>query len=361
MGSNVIVMVGPSLESKGGMASVVCTYKVAGLFNEWPIIYIKSHVEGTKWQKLLVAANGLLHFLWLLMQWKVGVLHIHVARDISFWRKSIFICMAYLFLRPVFIHLHSGGFANFYWESCGRVKKKIVRSILDRATIIIVLSNQWWLLLEGITSNKKIVRITNFISDKQVVSSSVAEREINTVFFLGRLSKEKGFFDLLEAVALVKKQIPEVRLICGGEGDPDQVNSYIKNLGIENNVKLFGWVDDRVRQELLDSVTLFVLPSYVEGMPMAIIEAMSRGVPVVASSVGGIPDAVTDGKEGILINAGDVAGLAMALVNLLENVAERLQMGVAGINKVQKEFTATTVLPQLYKLYREAGIDQRAI
>lgn len=359
LSAKVIVMVGPSLESRGGIASVVCAYRAAGMFDDWPVLYINSHVEGTKWLKLLTAAKGLFKLFWLLLLGRVGVLHIHVARAISFWRKSIFIYLAYLFRCSVFVHLHSGGFPDFYWESCGSVKKKIVKNILNRATVIIVLSNHWWSILEGITCNKRIVRITNFIALEQV-SPVTEQRQQNTVLFLGRLSDEKGFFDLLESVVWVRDIFPDYKLLCGGEGNYDYVNSYIQRLGIEHNVKLLGWVNDKMRQELLDTAAIFVLPSYVEGMPMAVIEAMSRGVPVIASSVGGIPDAVTDGKEGLLINAGDITGLAMALINLLGNPVKRLEMGAAGKIKVQKEFIASTVLPDLYKLYQEAGIVKRS-
>ena len=93
--NGVIVMVGPSLNSRGGIASLVCSYKSAGLFKKWPILYLNSHIEGSKRKKLLAAFVALRIFAVLLVLRRVKVLHIHVARDTSFWRKSIFILLAY--------------------------------------------------------------------------------------------------------------------------------------------------------------------------------------------------------------------------------------------------------------------------
>lgn len=355
MANGVIVMVGPSLKSRGGIASVICGYESAGLLKKWPIVYLNSHVEGTKGKKLLAAFKALRIFVGLLILRRAKVLHIHVARDVSFWRKSIFILLAYAGKCPVFVHLHSGGFSDFYWEKCGATEKKIVKFILDRADRIVVLSSQWWPLLEKITLNKRIVKIPNFILEAQGELSS-CEREKSSALFLGRLSEEKGFFDLLEATALVKRYIPNFKLRCGGEGDVNDVMSRIKKLGIDRNVELLGWVDEEERMKLLECSTIFVLPSYVEGMPMAVIEAMSMGIPVVASNVGGVPDVIENGKEGILVGAGDVNAIAKALVGLLEDASERAGFALAGKRKVDQQFTAEKVLPNIENLYIEFGV-----
>ena len=353
--NKVIVMVGPSLNSKGGIASVVCAYESAGLFKKWPVIYLSSHVEGSKGKKLAAVFTALKSFAALLALRRVSVLHVHVAADTSFWRKSIFIVLAYVAKRPVFVHLHSGGFPEFYWSKCSTVQKRAVQFILDRADRIIVLSSQWWGLLEGVTKNTRITKIPNFIVE--VHNQPMAcEREKNSVLFLGRLCTEKGFFDLLEAAAIVRQHFPTFKLRCGGEGDMNKATLRIKKLGIDSNVELLGWVGDEERLKWLNSTTTLVLPSYVEGLPMAVIEAMSRGVPVVASNVGGIPDVIDDGKEGLLIRPGDVKGIANALIYLLENPVERDRLGEAGKQKVDQQFIAARVVPYLENMYKEYRI-----
>lgn len=353
--NEVIVMIGPSLKSRGGIASVVSSYKDAGLFKKWPILYLNSHVEGSKGKKLGAAFTALKTFAGLLVLRRAKVLHIHVARGTSFWRKAIFIVLAYAGKCPVFVHLHSGSFPEFYWSTCGTVQKRIVRFILDHADYIIVLSSQWWTLLDGMTKNTKIMKIPNFIIEDQ--NETVAcEREKNSALFLGRMNAEKGFFDLLEAAAIVSQHIPTFKLRCGGEGDMNDVMSRIKKLGIDSNVELLGWIGNEERMKLLNSTTIFVLPSYSEGLPMAVIEAMSKGVPVVASSVGGIPDVIEDGKEGFLVRPGDVKGIAQALIRLLEDPALQVRVGQAGKCKVDRQFSAEQIVPNIEKLYREYGV-----
>lgn len=356
----VVVMVGPSLKSRGGIASVVGTYDSAGLFKKWPILYLNSHVEGSKGKKLLAAFKALTTFAGLLVLRRVKVLHIHVARETSFWRKSLFILLAYAAKCPVLVHMHSGGFPEFYWKKCSTVQKRIVRFILDHADRIIVLSSQWWTLLDGVTKNTRITKIPNFIVEGQN-EPAPRERENDSVLFLGQLNAEKGFFDLLEAAAIVSQRIPGLKLRCGGCGDINAVMSRVNKLGIEGHVELLGWVEDEERLKLLNSTATFVLPSYVEGLPMAVIEAMSRGVPVIASNVGGIPDVIEDGNDGRLVRPGDVKGIADALIDLLENPAKRTRLGNAGKEKVNRQFTTAKVLPGLEKIYTEYGVSPKRV
>lgn len=357
----VIVMIGPSFNSKGGIASVVTSYNNSGLFNKWPIVYLNTHVEGTKAHKVLVAVVALIKFLNLIFRNQAKLLHIHVPRRTAFWRKSIFIFLAYLVKCPVLVHLHSGGFPDFYWKECGTVKKWIVRFVLDRADRIIVLSSQWWHILETITSNKRLVKIPNFIiATNRLSNSSTQPTALNqrgdSILFLGRLIDEKGFFDLLDAIALIKDRFPNVKLLCGGEGAWSVVNTYMQRLGITNNIELLGWVNEEQKEHLLKNTTIFVLPSHTEGFPMVVIEAMSKAVPVIATKVGGIPDIIENGHDGILVESGAVSAIADALVCLLEDKRGREKMGETGKNKVYKKFTSEQVLPKLEELYKEFGI-----
>ena len=111
-----IVMVGPSPSSHGGVASVVTSWKSAGLFERWPITYLETHVEGSKLDKFHVGISAMLRFFFLLASNRVACVHLHVARRISFWRKSIFALAAIALRRPVLLHIHSGGFPAFFHD-----------------------------------------------------------------------------------------------------------------------------------------------------------------------------------------------------------------------------------------------------
>lgn len=348
-------MIGLSNDSKGGITSVVNIYREAGLFDRLPITYLTSYQDGDKLHKLLVAISCLARYVTLLLFSRVAVVHIHVATHASFWRKSVFILLARARRLPVIFHLHGAEFMQFYAKDCRTFARWFIRNVLDHVDKIIVLSSQWKDQISSITRNPNLLCIFNPV---HVIASatSVARREDFTILFLGRLGKRKGIYDLLEALKKVRLNYPNVKLLCGGDGEIEKAKDYARQLAISESVEILGWVAGLEKQSLLDRATLYVLPSYNEGLPMGILEAMSNGLPVVASTVGGIPDAVENGVEGILVNPGDIEGLTSAILLLLQDGALRERMAAAGRKKIEMFFTPERILPQLESLYREYGV-----
>lgn len=157
----------------------------------------------------------------------------------------------------------------------------------------------WCCRINGWTESRRnvgIVRVYNFVE----LPPAARERDAHTLVFLGRLTEEKGFFDLLQALSRMKHLLPEVKFLCGGTGDLLRVMQQLKQLRLEAHVTLLGWVDDAARAQLLREGAVFVLPSHAEGVPMGILEAMAAGMPVVATRIGGIPEMIDHGVEGSL-------------------------------------------------------------
>lgn len=350
-----IVMMGPSINSMGGVASVVNGYIHAGLFDRWEVVYLDTHVEGTKVQKLATAVNALFGLLGLLLKGEVALLHVHASERVSFWRKFIYIMIAFVARCPVVFHLHGGAFMQFYADRCGRLAKWIVRFVLKESTCVIALSSQWKIKLRSIAPGANVVCIFNSVSIPALRDSVPLQDRRPVLLFLGRLGKGKGTYDLLEAVARILPVFPNVELLCGGDGELEQVAARAKELGIGDNVKILGWVKGEEKQRLLDEAAVYVLPSYIEGMPMGVLEAMAAGVPVITTTVGGIPDAINPGVDGILIEPGDVNALSNAITSLLENADMRVNIGTAGRQKIVESFSAEKVVPQLEAIYRDLG------
>lgn len=359
-----IVMTGTRFDTMGGISSVVNVYRDAGLFQRYPLHYIATHCDGGTVAKLKIALSALLRFIGMLLTGQVGLLHIHVSSRASFWRKACFFFAARLFRVPTIVHLHSGGFHIFYDRHCGPLRKKLVRYIFDHASRVIVLSNTWKEWLQTISNNRHIVAIYNPVmlpawydaksaSPGNVVHAGAGQG--SHLLVLGRLGKLKGSYDLLQAVAKIVPQFPDLVLDMGGDGELEQVASRARELGIERNVKLLGWVRGADKDGYLQAARIYLLPSYNEGLPMSVLEAMAAGLPVITTPVGGIPEAVSDGVEGFLVQPGDVDGLAERLVQLLRDDALARQMGLAARHKIERIFSAEAILPHIEALYAGLG------
>lgn len=350
-----ILMLGTSLDTKGGVASVVRVYQSSGLFTKWPVSYLATHSDGSFLKKFSVAFRAWLTFLYMLIRGRDFIVHVHSASRASFWRKSLFILPALWSGRPVIFHLHGAEFVRFYWEECGNSAQRLIRYVLKNSNRIIVLSESWRKSISEITDNTRIEVIEN-PSVPVVWNDRQACRDEWTILFLGRLGYRKGIFVLLDALVRIHQRYPEIRLVCGGDGEVEKVKDVAKKLGLCESIELLGWVGEVQRTALLAKAAIYVLPSFAEGLPMSILEAMSAGLPVVSTPVGGIPEAITDGKEGFLVAAGDAEALCEAICQLLSDRELRQKMGQCAHDTFNSRFHVDVVLPKLEAIYRHFGV-----
>lgn len=347
-------MMGTSPDTMGGVASVIRIYRSQGLFTRWPVTYLATHVDGGAARKLFKAAAAWWRFAARLVRSDDFLLHVHCASRASFWRKSAFVLPATWSGATVILHLHGAEFMQFYHDESGPFAKRAIRYILEKCTRIIVLSESWRKTISEITPSRIDVIANPALPLRGEVA--FAAREPATLLFLGRLGRRKGIHVLLQALVRVKEEHPSVRLLCGGDGDLDEVREAAERLGVADCVEILGWVDETRRAGLLATASVYVLPSFAEGLPMSILEAMSAGLPVVTTPVGGIPEAIADGEEGLLVPPGDTEALASAISRLLSDAPLREAMGARGRAKFDACYDANVVLPRLESVYRDLGV-----
>jgi glycosyltransferase involved in cell wall biosynthesis len=228
-----------------------------------------------------------------------------------------------------------------------------VRFFLDRAAVIVVLSERWGTWMRSVTSNPRVVCIPNPVS---LPAASSTSRDAALIAFVGRCEAGKGIFELLEAVNELRAAFPSVRLECAGDGDLEAVQRRVAELGMRSHVSLPGWLPRHRRDQLLARAAVFVLPSHAEGMPMSLLEAMAAGSPVVASAVGGIPDIVTHGVNGLLVPPGDAEALALALHRILADRKFAARLGKAARDSVERQYTVEQSLERLEQIYSALGV-----
>jgi glycosyltransferase involved in cell wall biosynthesis len=345
-------MLGTAPDGNGGIATVVNGLVKDGFFRDNRVTYLSTHVSYKSKLGALIKFSGVcINFLYLNVICNVQIVHIHMASRGSYARKSVLIRLASLFGNKIIIHLHGAEFKEFYSDECSYSKQQHIRNSFNLSDKIIVLSTQWRDWVRTIVEEKyKVCVVYNAVPEVVLPSKKLQQENI---LFLGRLGQRKGVEDLINAFAIVASKFPNSQLRLGGDGDLTHYQAQVTSLGIANQVTFLGWVSGETKNQCLADATIYCLPSYNEGFPMGILEAMSAGVPVVASRAGGIPDAITDKKEGLLINAGDVNSLAEALITMLGDSEKRYEFSAAAKEKYQLNFCPAVIIPQLEAIYQE--------
>ncbi len=175
------------------------------------------------------------------------------------------------------------------------------------------------------------------------------------LIFVGRLAAVKGVPILLEALSALAPDYPGLRLTLAGDG-PDRaaLEAQARELGLSDMVRFTGYAAQSEIAEMLACADIFVLPSFAEGVPVVLMEAMATGLPVIATQVGGVAELVRDGA-GILVAPGDVDALAAAIADLLDDPERRARMGQAGAAIVARDFDSRVEAARLARLIDEAS------
>lgn len=344
-------MIGPSLDARGGMTSVVRAYQEAGLFEQGRVRYLTSYREQQSVLRLWVYLVCMGRLLWALMLGQVAGLHLHSASRGSFWRKASMAWLARLFRVPYLFHVHSGEFLGFY-QACGPRARRTVERTLRGASHVIVLSAAWMRDFDAVFPGLRLQMLKNPIAVP--ADGRPCAGEVPRVLFLGRIRDKKGVFDLLEAMAVVRRSMPAAELVLAGDGDVELVRQRAAALGLGDAVRLPGWLEGEAKFEAIRRSDVMALPSYFEGFPIGVLEAMAMGSLVVATRVGGIPDLIRDGENGLLLEAGDVAALARQLEAGLTDRAHRARMVERAQHDAQA-YRCGPVVGALKALYRRVN------
>lgn len=176
-----------------------------------------------------------------------------------------------------------------------------------------------------------------------------------------RLNAGKGYETLIEALDIIRQRIPNVYLVSIGDGNPivkKKIRSKVAKLGLESRVQFLGSWDHEKIPQFYHALDVFTLPSETEGLPLTVIEAMLSDLPVVATTVGGIPEEVVDGETGFLVPPKDSVQLANAIIKLLKNKSLARKMGQEGREIALKKFNKEKMIKKTLGLVIELGVEK---
>lgn len=328
---------------KGGIAQVVYIYS-RYIFS--PFKYVANSGEGCLIYKIAKLLNALLVFFFkLIFDYEIKIVHIHTASNISFRRSALFVRIANLFHKKVILHIHGGAFKDYY-----RREAHYVISVLNRCDCVIALSETWKSFFEGIC-DVPVVVLNNIIEPPQ---KEICKKNGKVhLLFLGLLVKEKGIYDLLNMISEHTDFFRgRIVLHIGGNGDADMLKNTIEQKHISDFVCYEGWVSGHKKTRLFSLCDIYVLPSYIEGMPISILEAMSYGCPILATNVGGIPEIIQDGVNGFLFQAGNKEEMYSKLKKLVVDDNTRMEMGEKNLS-LSRLYFPDTVSRNLSSVYSQ--------
>jgi glycosyltransferase involved in cell wall biosynthesis len=349
-----ILMVGPHRSVKGGIPSVVNSYYESDLVNTYDVVYVVSHVDGSKFRKFSQAIKGLLCYVKELITFSPDIVHIHISQDASTFRKSVFVLIGKIFRKRLIIHSHASQFRKFYENMPGFIQAYI-RFVLNQADIFLVVCNYWKKEFASILGDQTPIKVLFnpvVVPEWQREYEESDSRNVN-LLFLGRLGERKGIYDLLASLESIKSRDKSgFTLYVGGDGEIEKFKQVVVSRRLEDNVVYLGWVDENGKRDALRKSDIYVLPSYSEGLPVSILEAMSYGLPVISTPICGIPEAITDNENGFLVEPGDVSALADKIFLLMDNDEIRKRMGEKAYQVAKNIFSVDKITAELSDVYQ---------
>ncbi|MBC1457172.1 glycosyltransferase family 4 protein [Listeria newyorkensis] len=340
-----ILMIGPDAKAKGGMATVIANFKQHFNSENHDIRYLTTWKEGSLWTRMKATAMSILQIRLQIRRENIDIVHVHMAQDGSFFRKALLILQAKKECAVV-LHIHASQFDVFYKKSHPWIQKYI-RYILGKPDKVVVLSEEWARFYNELTE----VPVSVIENAVEIPAINKYNPDARNIIMFGRIGERKGSYDVLEVAAAVGQKFPDVRFYLYGDGELEQVSIRLKEMRLEN-VILGGWVDATNKKAILEKAVLHILPSYHEGLPMAILETMAYGIPNLSTTVGGIPQAIQHTKNGILIEAGNTVKLEAEIIHFLADKTTRSQYSKAAFDTIKMRFSMKQYQQKWEKCYR---------
>jgi len=278
------------------------------------------------------------------------IVHVHTSHSYSFYRASFYVFVAkFWWRRPVVLHVHGSSFDVFLQEAAlpARLWQRAVFAASDR---IIVLSAYWREALAERANPEKVIVLPN------AVDPTLYDPEYGTdpprIVFVSALVNRKGVSELIESVrTLLGEADVSVDVDIAGDGPRREA---VERLASEfEAVTYYGYVSETRKRELLNRGTVFVLPTHAEGLPIAILEAMAAGNAVLSTTVGSIPEVVTDDR-GELVEPRRVDTLTATLASLAVDPDRAETMGRTNRRTAAKRYSWDRVADDLVDVYRQS-------
>jgi glycosyltransferase involved in cell wall biosynthesis len=363
-----IFIAGPSTPKGGGMFKVA-DYLVQSQARPMSTItqtaelrLLDTRGDGSALSSLAVLTLALGKLLLCRLRGELVGVHVNVAERLSLFRKGVVIVASRALGVPVVLHLHAAQLHHVY-PDLPRPLQALTRWVFSLPQSCVVLgqvSRQFVIEKLGVPA-QRVEIINNGVPEPTETRRRSDPEAVQRVLFVGNLSERKGVSDLLDALALSGFDRRQVKVQIAGGGDVAAYQAKANRLGLKHLVHFSGWVDQPEVARLMAAADVLVLPSYDEGLPLVILEALANGVAVVCSPVGEIDSVLTDGVDAVFVAPGDPRGLAAGLQRVLRTPVLRETLEKNGRGLYEQEFSIQRFFSEVARLHqRHFGISAQS-
>lgn len=335
-----VLVIATSRRTRGGITAVVKAHESGSHWKKFHCRWIETHRDGNRLRKIGYLICSFAEYLCLIPFYQL--VHIHLSTPVSAKRKYLFYKITRLFHKKTIIHLHCGSQIDSIWSP-------LYDKMFKDAEKCLVLSETIKTKVEEHIGHRENLCV---LYNPCLVIACPVKKEVKPyILFAGTLIPAKGYADLITAFARIAGKYPDWSVVFAGNGEVEQGKALAKELGIENQTFFPGWVNGEAKEKVFGEASVFCLPSYAEGFPMAVLDAWAYGLPVVATPVGGLPDIAEEGKNILLFTPGDTDGLAAQLDKILSDPGLRRDIAEESLKLSRTTFSIETISRQLDEIY----------
>lgn len=332
-----------SHKTRGGITSVIKTHQQGQQWTEFNCRWIETHID-----------TGLLAAVWYFLKSyiqyffylpKAKIIHLHISEPGSAMRKLLYFIPAYLLKKKTIVHFHAFSpdttiNGNSQW---------IYRFIFCRAIKVVVLSDTW---KDVVYNTFKIGNIKVIYNPCSAIVNNTLYAKRKHILYAGAINKRKGYSDMIRAFAKIADRNKDWYIVFAGNGEIEYGKAIAKELDIEDRCLFLGWVNGDLKDKAFKEASIFCLPSYAEGFPMAVLDAWAYGLPVITTPVGGILDIAINNENLLLFDAGDIDELASCMERLISDKDLYEKIHKASIHFANGRFSMSEINRQIGELYK---------
>jgi glycosyltransferase involved in cell wall biosynthesis len=354
---HVVLLLGPSREAISGVTTHLNSLFGSRLATRFDLLHFQVGSEGRSESVAGRLARFVLSPLQLaaaIVRHGVGLVHINTSLNAkSFWRDIAYVVAARICGTRVLYQVHGGAWDEF--EAKSGIFAPLMRRLLRWPDVIVVLSKEQLGAFGRAAPAQAIEIVPNGIDCTPYLRYNRAAPEAEAplrLIYIGRLVPGKGLLETIEALRLARSQGVNARLVIAGNGPEEpQLRRYAREAGLTREVSFVGAAYGDHKAQLLAQADALALPSYTEGLPYSLLEAMAAGVVPIVTPVGAIPDVVTEGEHGLLVASRDAGAIAQAIAKLAADRALLIRMSAACRHHIATAYSIERVARDFSQLY----------